>query len=682
MLRNLLLILFFLNFNFSFSQDIADKVNVLLGSAGDHGQMSPAASYPFSQLSILPQTEPSAHMGYDFNAKKVLGFTHNRIEGVGCGGAGGILLLTPVISNSDSSIGLTKKSESAGPGYYQIDFEEGLNAEFTVYKNSGIHRYSFPKRENITFKIDFTHNFEEFRDAHIEVRGSVLTGYVTAGTTCNFGAFTTYFAIDFGQDFVMMSTEENVGIINLPINGIEMEIGVALSAVSEDHAISSLPTLGFEEMRQNSRQAWNKMLGTINVKGNPETEELFYSLLYRVVQSPYLISEPDGSFRNVRGNKMNSEIDMYHGWAVWDNYRSQLPLLSLIMPDIYASIAKSLEYVYRYGRHDWALMTEPAPTVRTEHTSVVLLDSYVKGYEVDFDAIKDSLVAESSRFNYSAPDKALESCYDLWALSEILNITGDTALSEQYLDSALKYKEYWMKDFADITAGDAEILKARGLYQGTVWQYRWSVPMDVAGMVELAGGREEFIRQLDYFFENDLYNHGNQPDLHAAFLYQAAGAPWKAQDIIRKISNDTIRQIYGSHTMYEKPFVDRIYRNLPDGYMYEMDDDLGCMSGWYVFTAIGLFPACVGTNVYYINTPLFEEAVINYPGGEKFTVKCTNFSMEKRYIQSAKLNGKKLNRNWLRHDEIVSDGKLELELSDKPNKNWGTEDIFVTRIKR
>jgi putative alpha-1,2-mannosidase len=224
-------------------------------------------------------------------------------------------------------------------------------------------------------------------------------------------------------------------------------------------------------------------------------------------------------------------------------------------------------------------------------------------------------------------------------------------------------------------------MQARGLYQGTIWQYRWFVPFDLKGLVELAGGEQEYLRQLDYFFDNDLYNHANEPDIQAPLLYNITGEPWKSQALMHKYAADTVVQYYfNDNSRGIDPFVDRIYRNVPDTYIRTMDDDAGAMSAWYVFAACGFSPVCVGIPRYYLNVPLFKQVDFNWPGGKKLTIRVENFTATARYIQSVTLNGKPFNRNWIGHEELLQGGTLVIKAGETPNKSWGKDQPWIPAL--
>jgi putative alpha-1,2-mannosidase len=645
----------------------AGQVNVFLGASGDHGQMSPAASYPFSMLSIGPQTYPTTHMGYEYLAKKFLGFTHNRFEGVGCQGSGGNILIRPFLGTEPSKSVLMKTADRGEPGYYEVAFENGIKAQVSVLGNSGKHLYEFPKGEKGIY-IDLSHCFVNrfVAEAH-QIEGNSVSGWIEAKTTCSAGKYKLYYYLELEGGGTWKNTSAHELQQQLESGKTAAVIHIALSAVSTQAAKASLDKRSFEEMKKQSFADWNKELGKIAVEGESQSSSLFYSLLYRTMQSPYVISEKDGQYRDTKGAVQKDKMIRYNGWAIWDNYRTQLPLLSIVAPERYTGMVKSIEDLYRSGKKNYATQTEPSNTVRTEHAGVVLLDAYRKGYPVDFKSIADSLEKDAERLDYKSPDKALESSYDQWALSGIFEIIGDKEKSSFYKTKTLQYKTYWSKDFKDMKRKDVDQMQARGLYQGTIWQYRWFVPYDVKGLMELDGGEEAYLAKLDEFFDNDYYNHANEPDLQVPLMYNPTAQVWKSQDWMHRLAVDTVVQNYfNDNSRGIGSNIGKIYRNQPEAYLRTMDDDAGAMSAWYVFTASGFSPACVGWPVYYFNVPLFKSLSYQLPAGKKFRIEVENFDPSYKYISKVFLNGKEIHRNYLSQQEITSGGLLKIIASPVP----------------
>jgi len=660
-------------------ESLTDNVNVFLGTSGDHGQMSPSATTPFNMMNLGPQTNPHQHTGYEYYAKQFDGFTHTRMEGVGCTGSGGNILIKPIL-NAEVDTKLIKKAQDAVPGFYHVNFENGIDAKLTVAQNLGMHQYSFPNANSgLYIDLSFALSNRFVAETH-EIRRNLISGYIDTKTTCHAGTYRIYYAIKLPEEAQI----QKVGEHQLLVKGLGKAAGVQVgfSSVNEGYAKKRITSDDFETLKEKASASWNAYLNTIEVAGEKDRLELFYSLLYRTAQSPFLVSEEDGTFRATDGSVQNEDYKVYNGWAIWDNYREQLPFLSLAHPEVYQDITTSIANLYRFGKKNWATEHETSPTVRTEHAMVVLLDAYKKGYDVDFESIKDSLLYEADHLDFGAPDKALESSYDLWAMSEILKATGDKAAGATYLDKALDYKAYWDKDFKDLSKNDVDRMQARGLYQGTIWQYRWFVPWDVNGLQELAGGAETFENQLDQFFEEFNYNHANQPDLQVPGLYNATSQPWKSQKLFREILLDTVVQTYfNDNSKGIDPYVGRIYQNKPKAYLRTMDDDAGTMSSWFVLHSLGLSVANVGSPVYYLTAPIFKEVKLNFASGKTFSISVKNYNKEHFYVKSVTLNGKALNRNWLTHKELTSGGNLIIETAATPNEDWGIKDKFISKVE-
>ncbi|MBC5842214.1 glycoside hydrolase family 92 protein [Flavobacterium sp. F-380] len=672
----------------SYSQDsknditsYTDKVNVFLGTSGDHGQMSPAASSPFNMMSIGPQTYPHIHAGYEYLAKEFIGFTHTRIEGVGCLGSGGNLLVKPIV-NSKQNTKLLKKTEKASPGLYAVSFENGIEAKIQVEHNFGIHEYLFPQGQAGLY-IDLSYAFvNRFVAEEHEVLGNTISGWVETKTTCDKGIYRIYYAIEISNAASINAIDTHKLLVEGAKEAKEMRLRIGFSSVSTVYAKERIKTVSSSVLANQTKAEWNTLLGKIKVEGEKDREDLFYSLLYRALQAPFLISEKDGTYAAIDGSIQRSRDSIYNGWAIWDNYREQLPLLSLAYPEKYGAITKSISNLYVYGKNNWATKHEPSPTVRTEHAMVVLLDAYNKGYKVDFNTIKDSLIAEGNRLEYNSADKALESSYDNWALSEILKITKDVQLSEDYLQKAVEYKSYWKKDFADLSKEDVDKMPARGMYQGTVWQYRWFVPFDLKGLKNLIGSEDKFVAQLDQFFDEDNYNHANQPDLQVPGLYNASRQPWKSQKLFRELLLDTVVQSYfNDNSKGIDSYIGRIYKNQPQAYVRTMDDDAGTMSSWFVLRSIGLSAANVGDSIYYLTAPIFKKVTLQLAKKNTFTIEVKNYNKDHFYVEAVWLNNKKINRNWLSHQEIMAGGLLLIETSAEPNTSWGTTDQWISEIK-
>ncbi|HTN22280.1 MAG TPA: glycoside hydrolase domain-containing protein [Pelobium sp.] len=655
-----------------------DFVNVFLGTSGDHGQISPSASYPFGMMSIGPITYPKTHTGYDFYAKEFLGFSHGRMEGVGCVGSGGNILIKPFSDNIYEK--LIKVTEEGSPGFYQVGFKNGIKASFVVNNNLGVHQYFFPNgKKNLSIDLSSVLANGFHGEVH-KIVGNQIEGSITSGTTCNAGKFKFYYSLKINGKvrWEELGNHKLVAHIESESNLVEVRIGI--SAVNTAYAKAQINTDSFISLKQATSDYWNQLLGKIEVRGDKERTKLFYSLLYRSLQSPFKISETDGAYRANDGTQQQSEQVYYNGWAIWDNYKTQLPLFSLAFPSFFGDFSRSIASLYKYGKKDYATQHEPSNTVRTEHAVVVILDAINKGYKLPLLDITKPLQDEIDKLDFKSPDKALESCYDIWAFSQILLKIGEKEKSAVYLKKALAYKEYWEKDFQDLSRNDLDAMSARGMYQGTVWQYRWLVPFDIEGLKQLAGGDMAFTNQLDQFFDNDYYNHANEPDIQAPYLYNATQEPWKSQDLIRKIAIDTMVQHYfNDNSRGVGSYIGHIYNNRPRAFLRTMDDDAGAMSSWFVLAGLGISPACIGEPVFYLHLPLFKSMRLKLKQNTYLDIKIKNYNKTDRYISAVIFNGKKLERNWLSYEELMSGGTLQFLSTSTPNKTWGIKNQWISK---
>lgn len=672
---------FLIVFQLAYAQEIkrepSELVNVFLGTSGDYGQLSPGASYPFSMLSIAPETYPSNHTGYDNKSKQFLGVTHTRLQGVGCKGSGGNILIKPIL-NTDVNTELIKEKEVGKPGFYSVSFTNKITSAFTVSHNYGVHRYNFLDKAQVYVDLSkATQN--AFVGADYNVGDQYLEGRISSKTTCSAGVYHFYFYIDFGKGAHLKKIGDYEFIVDFVNNNPEIKVG--FSSVSKEYAKKRVQSkLSFDEIERLANAEWNDLLSRVEVADPDKGRvDLFYSLLYRTLQAPFLISEEDGFYRTINGELKKADFKVYHGWAIWDNYREIIPLYSLLYPDVYQDVVKSIANMYPYGKKNFATQNEPAPTVRTEHAVVVLADALSKGFSVPVERIKDYLMEEAEGLDFSSPDKALESSYDLWALSEIFKSVGDKVQADYFLNKAADYKGYWEKDFKDITVKDVDVMQARGLYQGTIWQYRWLVPYDIKGLIDLIGSEKEFEDQLDTFFNGHYYNHANQPDIQTSNLYNATKSPYKSQGLIHELLiGETIQFYFNDNSKGIDPYIGSIYKNQPQAFLRTMDDDLGTMSAWFVLRSLGFSAANVGSNMFYLTAPIFEKVHIN--NGNQTKLELTNRNREP-YIHRVDLDNRLFQRNYIPYNVLLKAKKIEYQTKNSPSMEWPLERPWISNIK-
>lgn len=506
--------------------------------------------------------------------------------------------------------------------------------------------------------------------------------------------------------------------------GEQIILRVGLSPTSVEEAKKNLqaeiPDWDFDAVRQASQNKWNENLSRIKIESsNPNIRQTFYSALYHTMTAPTLYNDADGTYRGPdKQVHSEAEFQYYSTFSLWDIFRGEAPLLTLTEPERVNDFVQSMLAFYQESP-DHALPIWPLASYETwcmigYHSVPVIYDAYEKGFrgfdaELAYQAMRDTAMSgrnrqdEYQKFGYvpyvkgkdAATSRTLEFAYDDWCIAQMARALGKTEDAELFAKRSQNYKNVWDPgtqffrskkedgtylepfDPKEVSTGN---VPASGYYtEADAWQYMFAVLQDVPGMIELYGGKQAFINRLDQFFNEDSdmthwridvtgligqYAYGNEPCHHVAYLYALAGAQYKTAQRVREIQL----------TQYD---------NSPEG--LDGNDDCGQISAWYVWSAIGLYTVNPVSGIYVIGSPLVEKATIQldpkfYKGGT-FTIIVHGDSKQKDYapsdrlnvyIQSARLNGKPLNRPWITHDEIVNGGTLELEMGILPNKAWGT----------
>ncbi|MCP4639761.1 MAG: glycoside hydrolase family 92 protein, partial [bacterium] len=709
-----------------------DRVNLFIGTAGDHGQLYPGAEMPFGLVKLGPDTYPgavtgSAHAGYDYDDARILGFSHLRFSGVGNVGVGGNILALPTLCNDAFdpeayNVPFDKASETCTPGYYRATLEAGIDAELTATNHVGLHRYTFPADTTPRVLLDFGRGFTPVRDAHCVARtNQELVGEITSDQMGPYGWYRIFFCIQFDRPFdalqfhpegraqAVRASSPDGALVALAqfADDAPIQMKVALSSISTGQARRNLeaeaPNWDFDALRETCRAAWGNVLGRVEVSGDSEFETLFYSHLYRVCLSPFHATTSAGAFMGDDSEVHNADgFTYYNGWSIWDTYRSKFPLLALLEPGRTRDMMQSLTVLltHRAGQVPEESLADlhgfsSVPNVRLELATTILLDAYAKGISTLDPEATYAVMARAARMGFppkhaemgyvpGRPDRTCEFAYDNWATAEMARALGKEEDAEFFSKRGGFFRNVWNPDLRFLRArdeagnwlnfpDDPTAVIEEHVYEGSMWHWRWSPVHDVAGLIELMGGREAFIKELTYFFENDLHNHGNEPGIHAPWMFAAAGAPWLSQKWVRMVLTEPMTHRYGTHDFLPEPYHGPTFRNTPDGLIPEMDDDDGCMAAWYVFSAMGLFPLCVGRPYYAVGAPLFEDLTLHHEDGNNFRIHAPGWSKDKWYIQSATLNDGSLTRPWISHQEVANGGTLELHLSAEPNPAWGAD---------
>lgn len=637
-------------------------VNLFIGTSGDNGQVAPGAAAPFGMVCVCPDNDPRSHAGYDYAVTKVSGISVNRLSGVGCSGGGGNLRIRPVAPSQELHI--KKSREKATPGYYSTAFTNGIKTELTATNAMAVERYKFPRSLSAALWIDFASTFEDVATCHYKrISETCIEGYVQAKNVCGHGRYKLYFSLNTSHPFQLEEQKETTACLTFGKKVRSVEVRIGLSALSSELAsweCARWEKMDFEDVKSRTADQWEKQLSTIDVKGGKKDDRvIFYTSLYRTYLSPADVSSPDGAYLGTDGKVYISEdFRYYSNWSLWDTFRTKFPLLVLTEPAKMRDMATSLIHLYATGKKDWSTGFESTPTVRTEHAVILLLDAYRKGItNLDFRKGYAGMKQEMERLPMRSSDQKMESAYDLWAMAKIAEIIGEKADSEQYRQRSVSlFEETWKKEFMNVTPA-FEVMKNNGLYQGTRWQYRWAAPQYIDKMIEWVG-QDSLRSQLTYFFDHHLYNQGNEPDIHVPYLFNRLGAPEKTQQIVRSLMTEPMIHKYGGNSEFKTPYLGKAFKNAPEGYSPEMDEDDGTMSAWYVFGAMGFYPLLVGDEYYDLTSPLFDRVLLRLTNGNVLTIQTEGRKKKDAPIKSIHFNGKKIADYRISHNELIKGGEL------------------------
>lgn len=501
----------------------------------------------------------------------------------------------------------------------------------------------------------------------------------------------------------------------------EVLVKVGVSAVDIEGARKNveaeIPDWDFNKVRTAARQSWNEYLSKIDITtDNADDKTIFYTSLYHTAISPNLFQDADGRYlgMDLKPHQGDAAHPMYTIFSLWDTFRALHPLMTIIDPELNTDFIRSLIKKHQEGGilPMWELAGNYTGTMIGYHAVPVIVDAYMKGQR-DFDiqeAYKACLrVAEYDTTGILCPPlvlphlmpkakyyknsigyipcdrenesvaKALEYAYDDWCISAFADAMNDIENKEKYSRFAKAYEFYFDKSTGFMRGLDskgewrtpfsprASTHRDDDYCEGTAWQWTWFVPHDIEGLTKLMGGENAFVSKLDSLFtasselEGDMtssdisgligqYAHGNEPSHHILHMYNYVNRPWRTQELVDSVFHSQ-------------------YHNAPDG--LSGNEDCGQMSAWYILNSMGFYQVCPGKPVYSIGRPLFDKAVVNLPGGKKFTVTAINNAKANKYIESVTLNGKPLTTPFFTHADIAAGSTLEITMTNRPTK-WGT----------
>jgi predicted alpha-1,2-mannosidase len=711
----------------------ADDVNTFVGTAGpDAGATYPGASAPFGMIEWSPDTSNGftrKNVGsYVYGDDMIRGFSLLHLSGPGCPMAGDIPIqpwtaepaVSPAIDPAHYRARFSHAHEQASPGYYAVSYDNGIRTQLTTTVRAGIGAFSFPAAGGALL-FDLGRNAAEVYDASLAIEGSSkISGSVTGGGYCHANhRYTVYFAAEFNQPFARFGTWDGPTLNSgqRSTQGVHtggwvafgtgqnhnVEMRIALSYVSVANARKNLaveiPGWNFAVVRQAAHDRWNHELQRISVTGGTEAQRrVFYTALYHVFLHPNTFNDANGEYLGFDNHlHVARGRTQYANYSGWDIYRTEVQLLALLVPKEASDMAQSLVVDAEQGgalpiwpaANDDACQMVGSPAcpiiagvyafgARSFDTKAALA-AMLKGATVpgvrsnrclEWDGLETYLQYgylgpdTPGRRPQSGPSQTLEYTAADFSIAQLARALGDEATYRAFLHRA----QFWRNTF-DTQLGYIEPRRKDGAFipvdpaahnyfvEGNPAQYSWMVPYNLRAVFDLMGGNEKVVRRLDDFFtelnageDSAHFWVGNEPVFFVPWAYDFAGAPWRTQAVVRRVE-------------------DELFTPAPAG--EPGNDDLGAMSAWYVFAALGLYPVIPGVGGFAINSPLFPNATVHLGNGKDITVRSEG--LPGVYVQSLEVNGKAYKRPWIDYDEWSHGAALGFKLGSAPNQEWGSQ---------
>ena len=712
---------------------LVQYVDPFIGSGGAGfgvGSAFPGATAPFGLVRLGPDSSgPSgapgfSHCaGYAHSDRFLKGFGHIHLHGTGLPDYGSLLFLPAAELDGLAPGGRVlydKDTEDAGPGWYRVTLESGVQVELTAGRRHGVHRITWPSNADRLLLIDMNHVLGEGSVPEAELvlgdDGRSFRGdlHNVGEWTARFGGFRLWFSAQADQP--IEEVRRWPGAIALRIGGEgPAEVRVAVSFTDPAGAAANFAeSQGYDATREATEELWEVLLGRVRFGGGDRQDAaVMYTAVYHSLLMPTLLSDADGRYRG-----LDQEIHdigpgappYYTDFSLWDTYRTLHPLLSILYPEHQAEFLVSFQRMADDGGFvpKWPLAIGYSGTMLGTSADVVVADAAVKGVQeqgFSYASLYEALLrtadgptpagsrsggrgcmpayVENGFCPYESSGgsvaRTLEFGWDDFALGKLAEHLGEGADANRFADRA---REGW-RHHVDPDTGflversadgplrppeDPFGMIDNGYVEGNSWHYQWLVPHDALGLAEALGGTRAFVRKLDRFFDgardavteaeadgraidslpNPYYWHGNEPDLHAPWLYSSVGRPDRTSDEVRWIA-------------------ETYYDDTPSG--LAGNDDCGTLSAWYLFAAAGLFPMA-GSTQYLLNAPLFDYVRWHPPSGEPLEFRTTAAVADSPYPSEIWSGETRLVAPAVDHADLLSGGGLLFVQGAEAGVDW------------
>lgn len=699
------------------SIDYICYVDPLIGSGG-HGHVFVGASIPHGMVQLGPNNLSKGWdwcSGFHDSDSVIIGFAHTHLSGTGIADLGDILFM-PVTHLEDNTEFLptsryaslySKECQEVTPGYYSVLLDKyQVKVELTTTQRTGIHRYTYPKQDTAMVIIDLNEGAQSLiartgtlEAAFRQINDTVIAGYRFSDewATDHKIYFTTVFSAPIRNSKTYTEGRGVKAVLEFGKLSEPLLAKTGISYTSEEGAARNLESEAkggdFDVLRKEAEAAWNKALGTIEFKAEPEVMKTFYTALYHTMIVPSLFSDVDGKYRGADGQiYLSEEFTPYSVFSLWDTYRAVHPLYTLI--DSRVSDYVNTLLAINEQQHTlpvWHLVGNETNCMVGVHSIPVIVDACLKGFKgIDkkraYHAVKSIEEMNDNGLDYVRSQgyipadkvswsvaRGLEYAVDDYSVAQLARFIGEEDDYEKFAARSACYKHYFDPELkfmrGKLSDGNRrkEFNPSYSIHleddyvEGNAWQYTWLVPHDPDGLVGLFGGKKNFVSKLDSLFvvSSELnegasidisgmigqYAHGNEPSHHIPYLYAYVGESWKTAGLVRQI--------------YEQ-----FYKTTPDGLIG--NEDCGQMSAWYIFSTLGFYPVNPVDGTFVFGSPLASEAILHLNNGKSFKIIAHNNSKENKFIQSVTLNGQAYPEFFITYRDIMDGGILEYEMGSEP----------------
>ncbi|HKV83289.1 MAG TPA: GH92 family glycosyl hydrolase [Ktedonobacterales bacterium] len=700
------------------------------GYGGGGGNTFPGATLPFGMVQWSPETYPgpaaSDPGGYQYSDGAIRDFSMTHLSGAGCRILGDAPFMPTTLPITDAptndpgrySASFAHADETAAPGAYSVRLGTGIQVELTATTRTGLARIQFPAGQPENLLVASGTDLGGVSDAHAQiVNPTEIAGSVKSGHFCGYlqTAYTVYFAAQFSRPATGYGAWQGGGVapgvtaasgsgsglyLSFTPASDPLLVKVGVSYVSSANALANLaaenPGWDFDATRAAARATWDALLNHVVVTGGSADEErTFYTALYHTLLQPNTFSDANGQYIGLDNQThVAAGYVQYANFSGWDVYRTQIPLIALLAPSETSDMMQSLVADGEQGGAlpRWDLANMDTGIMVGDPLTAALADGYAFGAR-DFDteaALRvmlagagdpgigvgvdverpglASYLAEgyvADEYAYASAATSLEYYSEDYAIASFAwythhpdvarNLAARAANWVKLYNPAIGYFEPRNADGTWVRSpgGSADY----GFVEGDAAQYTWMLPFDVAGLARRMGGPAAAIQRLNDFFTNlnaGAYAPyaflGNEVSLCAPWEYDYLGQPWQTQATVRR----ALTQLYG-----DTPAA------MPG------NDDLGALSAWYVWGALGLYPETPGLSGFALGSPLFPQATLTI-GGATVQIDAPGANAGTPYVSGLTVDGASYASLWLPFGTLAHAHDLDFALGAKPDTTWDT----------